>query len=208
MNQITKKLFCDYLVIGAGASPLAFIDTLLTELPETKVIMIDKKAAPGGHWVDSYDFVRLHQPSIVYGVASKQLEGNWLKLMATKLTLPWNHRATKQELLSYFGSFVDEKVKSGQLEFYPNCVYNFEGESSDSIHHFSSNDGTIKYEVQVNHKLVNGVAGECMIPSRKFFNKCPSCIAAIDIKNVDRPSQISGLVLQLCRLQKIPCNFL
>jgi hypothetical protein len=171
MMKQTKKLVCDYLVIGSGASPLAFVDTLLTELPKAKVVMIDKKAVPGGHWVDAYDFVRLHQPSIVYGVASRQLEGNWLKLMATRLTLPWNHRATKQELLSYFGSFVDEKVKSGQLEFYPNCVYDFDNNaSSDAIHHFKSNDGTINYEVTVNHKLVNGVAGESIIPSREFSN--------------------------------------
>jgi cation diffusion facilitator CzcD-associated flavoprotein CzcO len=105
-----QTLECDYLVVGAGAASLAFIDTLLTELPNTKVILIDKKEQPSGHWQDAYGFVRLHQPSLVYGIASKQLEGNWLKLIATKFTLPWEHRATKQELLKYFGNFVQEKI--------------------------------------------------------------------------------------------------
>ena len=48
------RLECDYLVIGAGAASLAFVDTLLTELPEIKIILIDKKEIPGGHWVDAY----------------------------------------------------------------------------------------------------------------------------------------------------------
>jgi hypothetical protein len=166
-NNTKNILECDYLVIGAGAAPLAFIDTLLTELPDTKVIMIDKKDRPGGHWVHAYDFVRLHQPSVVYGVSSKQLEGNWLKTMATKFTLPWQHRATKQEILDYFASFVDEKIKNGQLEFYPNCAYDFASEIDDGVHRFSTVDGIAHYEVKVNVKLVNGTAGECIIPSRK-----------------------------------------
>lgn len=171
MPITTKTLECDYLVVGAGASPLAFIDTLLTELPDAKVILIDKKVAPGGHWVDAYGFVRLHQPSIVYGVASKQLEGNWLKLMTTKFTLPWHHRATKKEILTYFDAFVQEKVASEQLQFFPNCVYNFPNDddatAAKGMHSFSSLDGSVEYKVKVNAKLVNGTAGECIIPSRK-----------------------------------------
>ena len=172
-NSETPLLECDYLIVGAGAAPLAFIDTLLTELPETKIILIDKKAAPGGHWVDAYGFVRLHQPSIVYGISSKQLEGNWLKLLLTKFMLPWKHRANKQQILTYFGDFVNEKVASQQVEFYPNSIYNFEKDENDScctindengIHVFSSVDGSVSYKVKVNFKFIDGTSGECIIP--------------------------------------------
>eukprot|EP00533_Pseudo-nitzschia_delicatissima_P001130 CAMPEP_0116107884 /NCGR_PEP_ID=MMETSP0327-20121206/16470_1 /TAXON_ID=44447 /ORGANISM="Pseudo-nitzschia delicatissima, Strain B596" /LENGTH=522 /DNA_ID=CAMNT_0003600719 /DNA_START=1712 /DNA_END=3280 /DNA_ORIENTATION=- len=161
-----KELECDYLVVGAGASPLAFVDTLLTELPEAKVILIDKKAAPGGHWVDAYGYVHLHQPSIVYGLSSRQLEGNWMKLMLTKFTLPWAHRANKEEILKYYGDFVDDKVASKQLDFFPSTVYDFEKESDkeNGIHYFSSIDGSVSYKVKVNSKLVDGTRGECIIP--------------------------------------------
>jgi len=168
-----KMLECDYLVVGAGASPLAFIDTLLTELPESKVILVDKKPAPGGHWVDAYGYVKLHQPSIVYGIASKQLEGNWLNLMLTRFTLPWSHRATKQEILTYFGDFVNEKVASEQIDYYPNTVYNFEssdnglsppGCKDHTIHYFSSVDGSVSYKVKVNEKFIDGTHHECIIP--------------------------------------------
>jgi cation diffusion facilitator CzcD-associated flavoprotein CzcO len=167
-------LECDYLIVGAGAAPLAFIDTMLTELPETKIILIDKKAAPGGHWVDAYGFVRLHQPSIVYGISSKQLEGNWLKVMITEFMLPWKHRANKQQILTYFGDFVNEKVASQQVKFYPNCVYNLEKnnendsstftDNQDGMCSFSSVDGSVTYKVKVNVKLINATAGECIIP--------------------------------------------
>lgn len=52
-----------YLIVGAGAVGLAFVDTLLDEDPDCHVTIIDKHAKPGGHWNDAYSFVALHQPS-------------------------------------------------------------------------------------------------------------------------------------------------
>lgn len=40
---------------------------------DANFIMVDKRAATGGHWNDAYPFVRLHQPSACYGVASRAL---------------------------------------------------------------------------------------------------------------------------------------
>lgn len=62
----------DYLVKGAGASALAFVDVMLRETDAT-FVLVDKGAAPGGHWNDAYPFVRLHQPSSFYGVPSRPL---------------------------------------------------------------------------------------------------------------------------------------
>ena len=101
MKPITK-ITCDYLVVGAGAAAMAFIDTMLTEVPSATIALIDKKPAPGGHWVDAYGYVHLHQPSLLYGIASRQLEGNWAKLLFRKFTLPWQHRASKTEILNHF----------------------------------------------------------------------------------------------------------
>lgn len=65
----------DYLVVGAGATGMAFVDTLLTETAgsDVTVTLVDRHAAPGGHWNDAYPFVRLHQPSAFYGVNSLEL---------------------------------------------------------------------------------------------------------------------------------------
>ena len=157
-------LECDYLIVGAGATTLAFLDTLVTELPDAKIILIDKKAAPGGHWIDSYDYVQLHQPSLVYGIASKQLEGNWLKCMLTQFMLPWNHRANKAEILTYFADFVKENKE--QIDFYSNSVYDFET-SDEDVHFFSSMDGSVSYQVKVNVKLIDGSSNENIVPHSK-----------------------------------------
>ena len=62
----------DYLVIGAGATGLAFTDALVAET-DAEVTLVDRRPAPGGHWLDAYPFVRLHIPSAYYGVGSLPL---------------------------------------------------------------------------------------------------------------------------------------
>jgi cation diffusion facilitator CzcD-associated flavoprotein CzcO len=62
----------DYLVIGAGASGMAFTDALIADA-DVDVVMVDRRHSPGGHWNDAYPFVRLHQPSATYGVNSRPL---------------------------------------------------------------------------------------------------------------------------------------
>jgi cation diffusion facilitator CzcD-associated flavoprotein CzcO len=51
----------DYLVIGAGATGMAFTDALVADSDAT-VVLADRLPTPGGHWNDAYQFVRLHQP--------------------------------------------------------------------------------------------------------------------------------------------------
>jgi hypothetical protein len=68
----------DYLVIGAGASGMAFTDSLIAGADvdvdvDVDVVMVDRRHSPGGHWNDAYPFVRLHQPSATYGVNSRPL---------------------------------------------------------------------------------------------------------------------------------------
>ena len=163
------RLQCDYLVVGAGAASLAFVDTLLTELPETKVILIDKKEAAGGHWVNAYGFVQLHQPSRFYGIASSKLEGD--------SDHPFKHRANKHEILDYFRRFVDAKVASDQLCFYPNCVYEFQTRNNNfandcedkNVYWFRGVNGLESYRVKVRVKLIDGTKGECVIPHGRLL---------------------------------------
>ncbi|MCE3267636.1 MAG: pyridine nucleotide-disulfide oxidoreductase, partial [Solirubrobacterales bacterium] len=59
---MTRTLDADYLIVGAGASGMAFADSL-TRNADVKVALIDRRHGPGGHWLDAYPFVRLHQAS-------------------------------------------------------------------------------------------------------------------------------------------------
>lgn len=52
----------DYLVVGAGATGLAFVDALAAAA-DVEVTLVDRQPAPGGHWLHAYPFIRLHTPS-------------------------------------------------------------------------------------------------------------------------------------------------
>lgn len=71
----TRTLETDYLVVGAGAAGMAFTDSLVGA-SRADVIMVDRRHAPGGHWLEAYPFVRLHQPAAFYGVNSRTLGPN------------------------------------------------------------------------------------------------------------------------------------
>jgi hypothetical protein len=168
--HIDTMLVTDYLVVGAGAASMAFVDTLLTELPDVSVIMVDGHTQPGGHWNDAYGFVQLHQPSLLYGVASKQLEGSWWKLMLRGI-LPWQHRATKTEILAYYDDVMTQWIASGRVQYFPQSTYHFHEESEDTmasnkkVHQFTDHRTQQLHQVKVRGKLVNGVLGECRVPS-------------------------------------------
>ena len=89
---------CDYLVVGAGAVGMAFTDELMTQKPNSKVVLVDNRPAPGGHWNSAYDFVGLHQPAAFYGVNSRKLEKSY----------GLEDLSTKPELLEYFSTVVQD----------------------------------------------------------------------------------------------------
>jgi len=64
----------DYLIIGAGASGLGFLDSLLTYKKGVKCVVVDKNPLPGGHWNFAYEYVRLHQPAAHYGLNSTTVD--------------------------------------------------------------------------------------------------------------------------------------
>lgn len=107
----------DYLVVGAGATGLAFADTLLEET-DAHITLVDKRDKPGGHWNDAYPFVRLHQPSSFYGVASIDL-GN-RRIDQTGLNKGFEELATGPEVTSYFHAVMrDRLLQSGRVQFLP-----------------------------------------------------------------------------------------
>ena len=67
-----SSLETDYLVVGAGALGMAFVDELIAH-SDADVVVVERRHRPGGHWLDSYPFVQLHQPSTNYGVNSTPL---------------------------------------------------------------------------------------------------------------------------------------
>ncbi|MDC0602996.1 NAD(P)-binding protein [Aliiglaciecola sp.] len=111
----------DYLVVGAGASGMAFVDTLVTESDKT-VIIVDKDDKPGGHWNHAYSFVTLHQPSSFYGVSSKELSRGVKDKVGLNKGL--NELASGAEVLAYYDELMREYfLPSGRVHYFPKCEY-------------------------------------------------------------------------------------
>ena len=90
----------DYLVIGSGASGLAFADALVEEEPDVELTLVDRRPGPGGHWLDAYPFVRLHTPSAYYGVNSLPLGED--RIDESGENAGFYERATGAEVRDYF----------------------------------------------------------------------------------------------------------
>ncbi len=111
----------DYLVVGGGASALAFVDSMVTETDATFAI-VDRRHVPGGHWNDAYPFVRLHQPSAFYGVASRDLGRD--RKDTAGLNRGYYELASGVEVTAYFHAVMDEVLlPSGRVHYLPSAEY-------------------------------------------------------------------------------------
>jgi hypothetical protein len=111
----THHLETDYLVIGAGAASMAFVDTLLTH-SDGHVVMVDEHDRPGGHWNHAYPFVRLHQPSAYYGVESRELGRN--ERDGAGINAGMQDLASGAEVLDYFSQVMRQRfLASGRVTF-------------------------------------------------------------------------------------------
>lgn len=121
MSGVSTQLQTDYLIIGAGAMGMAFADVLHTESDAT-FLLVDRHGRPGGHWNDSYPFVRLHQPSAFYGVNSSPLGDDTIDRFG------WNaglfELASGSEIVTYFERVMQRQfLLSGRAQYFPMCNY-------------------------------------------------------------------------------------
>ena len=118
---MTRVLEADYLVVGAGATGLAFTDALIDHT-DARVAIVDRRHGVGGHWLDAYPFVQLHQASSFYGVASTLLGGGRVQQRGPEAGL--HERASVSEILAYYGRVLtDRLVPSGRVELLSSCEY-------------------------------------------------------------------------------------
>lgn len=169
----------DYLVIGSGAMGMAFVDTLLQE-SDAHVVIVDRHHGPGGHWNDAYPFVRLHQPSAVYGVNSRVLGSDALEGPGFNEGL--YERATAAELIAYYQQVMQDFVRSGRVQYFPMCDYVGE---YDGLHCFQSRVSGRMHCVQVRKKLVDGSFFNTAVPSthppRYTVDAGVQCVAPNDL---------------------------
>jgi hypothetical protein len=143
---VATILEADYLVVGAGAAGMAFTDALIDHA-DVNVVMVDRRHGVGGHWLDAYPFVRLHQASAFYGVASTLLGDGRIQQDGPEVGL--HERATAPEVCAYYDRVLRERMLgSGRVTFYPNCDYVGEGQ-------FVSRLSGKRYAVRLRRRIVD-----------------------------------------------------
>ncbi len=119
-----RSLETDYLVVGAGAMGMAFTDALIDHA-DVHVTLVDRRHAPGGHWLDAYPFVQLHQASVFYGVASTVLGGG---VQSEGPEAGLHERAHRAEICEYYDDVLRGRfLPSGKVTFLGNSEYHADG---------------------------------------------------------------------------------
>jgi hypothetical protein len=149
----------DYLVVGAGASGLAFADSLMVEA-DVEVTVIDRRATPGGHWADAYPFVRLHTPSAYYGVNSLALGEDRIDQVGENAG--YYERASGEEVFKCFSEVAERLEQTGRCRVLTRHEYL--GLESDGGLLRDRSTGEL-HDVAVRRKVVDARYQEASIPA-------------------------------------------
>ncbi|WP_106275863.1 NAD(P)-binding protein [Geodermatophilus tzadiensis] len=169
----------DYLVIGAGATGLAFADTLLDE-SDAHVTIVDRHGKPGGHWNDAYPFVTLHQPSAFYGVNSTELGSGRKDTTGPNAGL--YELATGAEVCGYYDRVVTSRlVPSGRVAYLPMSEHEGDGRVRSLL-------SGAETRVRVRRKVVDATYNSPSVPS----THTPSFAVAPGVRVVP-PNDLPGL---------------
>lgn len=178
------KLETDYLVVGAGAAGMAFTDALLSHSDAT-VTIVDRRAAPGGHWLDAYPFVRLHQPSTFYGVDSVPLGVDAIDSVGTNAG--FYELAGAHELRAYYERVMHRNfLPTGRVRYLPSADYVGE-------HRIVSRLTGTTTQVHVRRKLVDTTYLEGSVPATSpppfAVAAGVRCVTPTDLARLDAPPE-------------------
>jgi len=142
-----QRIETDYLVVGAGAMAMAFIDVVLQKDKKATFVVVDRHASPGGHWNDAYSFVTLHQPAEFYGLVSTHLGDGGSDLCS----LP--------AIVAYYGDAMKRFIATGRVRFLPMSNYEGGGQVSSIL------NPDQRTHVGVRRRVVDATYLEAKVPS-------------------------------------------
>jgi hypothetical protein len=135
---------------------MAFTDALLAHSDAT-VTIVDRRHAPGGHWIDAYPYVRLHQPSAFYGVSSVPLGHDARDAAGTNAG--YYELAGADEIRAYYAHVMHRHfLPGGRVRYFPSSDYVGE-------HRFISRLSQKSSKVHVRRKVVDTTYLEGAIPA-------------------------------------------
>ena len=149
----------DYLVVGAGATGLAFVDALAAAA-DVEVMLVDRQPAPGGHWLHAYPFIRLHTPSAYYGVNSLALGAG--RIDQAGENAGYYERATGSEVREYFAEAAARLAQTGRVRLLTGHEHLGGGSNGEHVKDLSTGE---LHDVAVRRKIVDARYLETSIPA-------------------------------------------
>ena len=177
----------DYLVVGAGASGMAFTDALVAADSDADVVLVDRRHRPGGHWLDAYPFVRLHQPSATYGVSSRSLGDD--RIDGSGPNAGFYERATAAEIVAYYDKVLEEVLlPSGRVRFLGLVDHRDDAGGHQLVSLLTDERTTVR----ARRKVVDATYTESSIPSRHTpdftIDDDALVVPPNDLVKLDRPA--------------------
>jgi hypothetical protein len=165
----------DYLILGAGAMGMAFADEILSGDPKARIVMVDRRANPGGHWVDAYPFIRLHQPAAYYGLNSTRLGQGGADL------------TSGPEILAYYKTAMDRFVATGRVQFLPMSEYQGRGRVVSTVDRDHVTDVTAHRRIVDSTYMQVEVPSTC--PPRYAVDSGVTVVPPNDLARIRRPRE-------------------
>ena len=139
---------------------MAFADTLVAHA-EAEVVLVDRRHRPGGHWLDAYPFVRLHQPSAYYGVESMALGSD--RIDEHGPNAGFYERASAPEICGYYARVLDQNLlPTGRVQFFGMSEYRRNGDGHLVVSLLDGSETVVKPR----RKVVDATYVQSEIPSR------------------------------------------
>lgn len=182
----------DYLVVGAGASGLAFADTLLAEANVT-VTLVDRREAAGGHWLQAYSFVRLHTPSAFYGVNSLALGQD--RIDRTGENAGFYERAKGEDVREYFATVAERLTRTGRFRLLLRHEHLGGGPDGEGVRDLSTGE---VHHIGVRRRVVDARYLEASVPATHVppFEVAPLArvVPVNDLPEMTRPGALFAVL--------------
>jgi hypothetical protein len=147
---------------------MAFTDALIDHA-DVHVTLVDRRHAAGGHWLDAYPFVQLHQASLFYGVGSTVLGTGAVQSTGPEVGL--QPRARVSEIRAYYDDIVYRRfVGSGRVTF----LGGSESRADGSSHRVTSLVAGETVQVKVRRRVVDAT---CLSPTIPATTPAPFAVA-------------------------------
>jgi hypothetical protein len=178
--------------VGAGASGLAFADTLSAEA-DVDVTLVDRREAPGGHWQQAYPFVRLHTPSAFYGVNSLALGED--RIDRTGENAGFYERATGEDVREYFATVAERLTQTSRIHVLLHHEHLDGAPDGERVRDLAT--GEVR-NIRVRQKVVDARYLEASIPATHVppFEVAPSArvVPVNDLPEITRPGALYAVL--------------